>query len=811
MNTLTWLTAALLLALAAVPLLPRRRRFRIVIGAAGITVLGAALAIGAIGDRPAAAATMPTIQSDAADYNPGQTVTLTGGGWAVGSSPVHVVVEDSLGKVWSHVADVTPNGAGQITDAFALPSIYVADYSVIATQATLLGELRATSSFTDANPSANLDQCANGTVPANAINGCSSDAADWVNGNLGSSKATYYEGDSIPYRMTFGSLSLTSHTVSIEWDTTKGGKHAIDYLTTYNRTVTNANPCLGISGCPATPGTFPIPADPQVTGAGVAQLAGAFKLFGGSITSVGVSPYYAGGAGFPAGDNSRRITITFTATQDNPVLAWGGHISNRSDWGENASAVAIAGSPYHMRLIDLDGSGGNQDRSLSADAVIFPGSITIIKDATPNGSTSFPFTASPAPLANFSLVDDGTAANTKVFPGIVDFTTYSVAEAVPAGWDLTGVDCAVAGGTSTTPPSTTTNTVAIALKEGDNVTCTYANASKPVPQLHLRKVVVNDNGGTATTQDFTLTANGTGSNDLSGVSPVDSGAGLLPDTWTLSETTMPGYTASAWVCIGGGTQNGSTITLGYSQSATCTITNDDVAPKLHLHKVVVNDNGGTATVANFTLTANGTGANDLSGTSPVDSGATLKADTFALSESSRAGYAASGWVCVGGSQSGSSITVGIGGEATCTITNDDIAPKLHLRKLVVNDNGGTALASAFTLTADGAGANDVSGVTPVDSGSTLQAGTWALSESSLAGYAASAWVCTGGSQSGASITVGLGGEATCTITNDDVAPKLHLRKVVVNDNGGTATVGSFTLTANGTGANDLSGTSPVDS
>ena len=74
------------------------------------------------------------------------------------------------------------------------------------------------------------------------------------------------------------------------------------------------------------------------------------------------------------------------------MLAWGGHIATRQDWGQLNAATAISGSPYHTRLISLDGSGGNQDRSLSSEAVIFPASITIIKDATPNGSTSFPFT-----------------------------------------------------------------------------------------------------------------------------------------------------------------------------------------------------------------------------------------------------------------------------------------------------------------------------------------------------------------------------------------------------------------------------------
>src|SRR4029079_18914598 len=112
------------------------------------------------------------------------------------------------------------------------------------------------------------------------------------------------------------SLSLASHKVTIEWDTTKGGTHAIDYLTTFNRTVATADPCLGVAGCGA-PSTFPIPADPQVTGAGVSPVAGNFTLYGGTITAVSVYSY-ANGAGF-AGDKSARITITFIASQANPV------------------------------------------------------------------------------------------------------------------------------------------------------------------------------------------------------------------------------------------------------------------------------------------------------------------------------------------------------------------------------------------------------------------------------------------------------------------------------------------------------------
>ncbi len=91
---------------------------------------------------------------------------------------------------------------------------------------------------------------------------------------------------------------------------------------------------------------------------------------------------------------------------------------------------------------------------------------------------------------------------------------------------------------------------------------------------------------------------------------------------------------------------------------------------------------------------------------------------------------------------------------------------------MVNDNGGTALDTAWTLSA--AGPTPLSGSTPVDSDASFDAGTYSLSESGPTGYAASAWSCVGGTQSGSDITVGLGESATCTITNDDNAPALHL-------------------------------------
>ena len=75
--------------------------------------------------------------------------------------------------------------------------------------------------------------------------------------------------------------------------------------------------------------------------------------------------------------------------------------------------------------------------------------------------------------------------------------------------------------------------------------------------------------------------------------------------YTLSESTIPGYTASAWSCVGG-TQVDNTIELSEGESATCTITNtDDVANQLTLVKQVVNANGGNNDASDWTLTASG--------------------------------------------------------------------------------------------------------------------------------------------------------------------------------------------------------------
>ncbi|MFZ6003564.1 MAG: choice-of-anchor P family protein [Actinomycetota bacterium] len=461
-----------------------------------------------------------------------------------------------------------------------------------------------TSPVRAAPTSATLEQCANGSAQAPNEPAC--DPESWVSGNLGASKSHYLEGDSIPYRMRFGGLAPGStHAVDIEWDTTKAGKHALDYLTTFDRTVTTANPCAlsaskSVPGCsPGSYSSYAIPSDPQVASAGVSQVPGEFRLYGGTITAIGAvrpgaGPYSYDEPGFE-GDRSASIRVTFTAGSAEPVLAWGGHIAARADWGSLESAVAINGSPYHMRLLGLDGSGGNQDRSLSAEAVIFPSSLKVIKDAAPDHSQDFAFTASDLSPTSFSLDDDSdaTLSNEQIFSDITSFGTKSVTEGAVNGWALSSISCTFTGdGSDGSSSNLTTRTLSIEMEEGQDYVCTFTNTR----QTGLLRVIKQSSP--ASPSQFSLHVTQGGS-DVAGSPEPGSASGTdytLPvGTYLVSESGGPaGYTADFSGCG----DTGSVLVLD-GQTTTCTIVNRPAALGLVVAKsaspTAIAEPGGTIT------------------------------------------------------------------------------------------------------------------------------------------------------------------------------------------------------------------------
>jgi len=185
----------------------------------------------------------PEVRTDRSEYAPGDVVYITGSGFAPGELVQLQVSYVSTGSAKSfRVASFTTASGHEPWSVTAddegefLASWLVEEDSLNQTIRLTAdqGDLHAETIFADANnPSADIDQCANGGVgdpPESCNEASANNAGNWINGNLGASKSHFFEGDSIPYRLRFSNLDAGSHQVTIEWDTLQGGKHAIDEL-----------------------------------------------------------------------------------------------------------------------------------------------------------------------------------------------------------------------------------------------------------------------------------------------------------------------------------------------------------------------------------------------------------------------------------------------------------------------------------------------------------------------------------------------------------------------------------------------------
>jgi hypothetical protein len=298
--------------------------------------------------------------------------------------------------------------------------------------------------------------------------------------------------------------------------------------------------------------------------------------------------------------------------------------------------------------------------------------------------------------------------------------------------------------------------------------------------LLVKKVLVNDNGGTQATTTFSFTIPGVNAgNPIAFEADGQNDFTLTAGAYTVTEVAAPGYAT---------TYSGCSATVTAGATTTCTITNNDIAPTLTVIKQVTNNNGGAKGVSDFALFIDGT---------PVTSGVprTVVPGAHTVSETPDSGYAAT---ITGHCAANGTVSLALGEQKTCTIVNDDIGPKLTVTKVVQNDNGGTKVVADFTLLLDS--------VVQIFSGvqNTLNSGTYIVGEQSLAGYVGT--ISGDCNPTTGAITLALGDIKNCTITNADVAPTLTLQKVVV---GGPNTAGEWTLAA--TGPTPISGTTPVAS
>jgi hypothetical protein len=195
------------------------------------------------------------------------------------------------------------------------------------------------------------------------------------------------------------------------------------------------------------------------------------------------------------------------------------------------------------------------------------------------------------------------------------------------------------------------------------------------PRLTVVTHVVNDSGGTRTPSQFDVhvtsggkdVANSPQAGSANGRAyPVEAGS-----PYKVAADAVAGYVLS----VSGDCAASGSITLQEGQARTCTITADDIAPRLRVITNVVNDQDGTLGPANFTAHVRTGGMDVLNSPQPGSaSGAayTLAAGAYTVSAELVSGYTST---ISGDCASDGSITLAVGESRSCTVTaNDDPPP-----------------------------------------------------------------------------------------------------------------------------------------
>jgi hypothetical protein len=201
------------------------------------------------------------------------------------------------------------------------------------------------------------------------------------------------------------------------------------------------------------------------------------------------------------------------------------------------------------------------------------------------------------------------------------------------------------------------------IADGEIRTCTITNDDKPAHVVVI-KHVIKDDGGTASAAAFSMSTHGTHATPADGFPGAESpGTKVTMDagTFTVTESGPSGYATSL-----AGTCSGS-IDIG--DNVTCTVTNDDIPAQVTVVKHVTNNDKGTATAGDFSLTIGGvtvTGTNPFPGS---EAGTTRKVTpgSYTVTEAAHAGY-------VPTYSAGCAGTAVLGQTKTCTVTNNDIGP-----------------------------------------------------------------------------------------------------------------------------------------
>ncbi|HEX4718186.1 MAG TPA: Ig-like domain repeat protein, partial [Thermoleophilaceae bacterium] len=295
----------------------------------------------------------PTVASDKSDYQPGDSVVLSGGNWQPGES-VHIVVNDdglNPEQPWRYESTIVADEQGGLSDTFQLPTWFVASYTVSATGDS---GASAQTTFTDGNLTfARATDSA--TVPGawsvsyeshKKTSNCTSTGNDLSSGlsasvpnggtgsiGIGTPDSVKITGVTPPSGYTFAFWSTTAggsatsqrcvdgnggslfahftpsvQTTSLVASTASG---TFGGTTTLSATLTAGSPASGVSGK-----TISFSLNGTSVGTAVTNASGVATLTGANLTGInagtyptGISASFAGDSSYASSSASAQLTV----------------------------------------------------------------------------------------------------------------------------------------------------------------------------------------------------------------------------------------------------------------------------------------------------------------------------------------------------------------------------------------------------------------------------------------------------------------------------------------------------------------------
>ena len=435
------------------------------------------------------------------------------------------------------------------------------------------------------------------------------------------------------------------------------------------------------------------------------------------------------------------------------------------------SAVCDDGSP--VSAIDL--SAGEWVTCTFTNRLRDPGELTIVKVATPEDETPFPYTGSittpgvVAPRAAMILdpfVLTDPSANSKTFIGSGN---YEVTEgALPAGWRLDDVVCEGTEAWSHAGP-----TLAVTVEDDEEVTCYFYNSGHG--RIIVNKVV---SPADAPAQSFGFTPSWGPGFPLAGGGSHDSG--LLPaGIYGVSEV-LPlaeGWSLASSFCSDGSSP--AAIGLSPGETVTCTFNNRYQPPE--------EPPTGSLTILKMTTPAGGTGFlfDGTLGAFTLDHGGSqlfdnLAAGDYAVSETPAAGWVFEDVTCYGPAGAAANYVQTADGVVVSLAEGEDVTCKFANRQEQTVGPEGSLTIIKKTVPAGGTGfgfdAGALGAFTLDDGGmqtfTDLEPGAYVVSETPAEDWQFASIECSALDYvvEGASVTVNLaeGEAAVCTFTNGEL-------------------------------------------